>query len=253
MGRHHRSVEAGSQRWRGKTSNGGIEGGRPPPDSAGARRRGGTHNGRRESCRPCAPRPQPGRWDPSRRRDKARERQCFGEVGALVEADQAAHRGAIGLGRYRAHDFNRMRAPAGSAAGPIMRSTILGREIGHGLAGIERAQAVGDELLLERAVGIAEGRAGAGEHGGSVTIRPPPQHRLRDHAAHRMADQDRSDAGRAVRSVPRRRPRAHRNPAPQQEGGHRSPAGPAPPAQSPPPRSSPFAASTRAPSRQCHG
>ena len=60
------------------------------------------------------------------------------------------------------------------------------------LAGIERREAVGDELLLEVAGRIAERRRGAGEHGGAIAVRPPAQHRLHHHAAHRVADQHRA-------------------------------------------------------------
>ena len=81
---------------------------RAPPNSADARRREGKRIGRPGSCQPCAASPAPARWGPSRRRGKARAPRCA-EVGALVESDQAAHRGAIGLGRHRAHDVDRQR------------------------------------------------------------------------------------------------------------------------------------------------
>jgi hypothetical protein len=45
-------------------------------------------------------------------------------------------------------------------------------KLGHGLPGIERAQAIGDELPLEIAITIAEGGAGCDQDRGGVAVRP---------------------------------------------------------------------------------
>ena len=152
----------------------------------------------------------------------------------LVERHQAAHGGAIGVGRHRAHHLDRQRTPRGLRRQPHHALDELGREIGHGLAGIERADPVRDELLLEVAVGAAECRAGAGQHRGAVAIRPPAQRRLHHHAAHRMPDAGWAAQAALHRSPPPHQQPVRRSPLPQPEIARRSPANRAPPARNRP-------------------
>ena len=136
------------------------------------------------------------------------------EIGALVEADQAPHRRAISVGGHGAHDLDGVRAAGRVRGGPHHAVHERRRQVGHGLAGIERCQAIGDEFLLEIPIGVSECRAGAGEHRGAIAFRAAAQHGLRHHAAHRMPDQH-GPLQAALGDRPARHPwQAHRNPLP---------------------------------------
>jgi hypothetical protein len=72
------------------------------------------------------------------------------------------------------------------------------RQVRHGLAGLERRQPVSDKLPLELAGLVAKSRARARQHGGPVTVGPPPQGRLGDHTAHGVPDQHRPSEAQAL-------------------------------------------------------
>src|ERR1043166_127354 len=85
--------------------------------------------------------------------------------------------------------------PAGSQAGALAAAAARGDQgrppPPHGPAGGERAEPVGDEFFLELAAAVAEGGAGAGQHGGAIGARPTAEQGLRQQAAHGVADNDR--------------------------------------------------------------
>jgi hypothetical protein len=68
-----------------------------------------------------------------------------------------------------------------------------GGELGHGRAGIEWTQPIGEEPLLPIALGAAEGSAGRDEYRGGIAVGTPSQQGLGDHAPQRVADQHRAE------------------------------------------------------------
>ena len=127
-----------------------VEGGRRLQVRQVAERRAGRRSARPGSSPPCAPSSAPAHCGRARRRGTARAPGCAARLARSSKPRGTARprdRCAAGVARHQC----RSRAPGrpASGAGPIMPSTIAGGELRHGRAGVERRQAVGDELLLE--------------------------------------------------------------------------------------------------------
>ena len=112
------------------------------------------------------------------------------QIGALVERDQALHRGTIGRRRRRRHHGDRAAPgrPGRAQARPSRRRSRprASAIVPPASSGAKRSAT---NFFWNVAAGIAECRAGASEHRGAVAVRPAAQQGLRDHATHRMADE----------------------------------------------------------------
>src|SRR5262245_41040810 len=112
-----------------------------------------------------------------------------GQVGALIEADEAADRGTIGVGVDGAHRRDGKRAALGIGCRADKTADQSWRQLRERPPLVQGFEAAHHEPALEVTRGIAEGRAGGAQNGRTVGLRPPSQAGLGHHAAERVAEE----------------------------------------------------------------